>query len=77
MGADPWHQGAAVDDPPLGIGRGSVIENAIIDKNVRIGANVRIVNAEGQSEGEGPYHWIRDGIVVVPHNTVIPDGTVI
>jgi glucose-1-phosphate adenylyltransferase len=77
MGTDPYHDNASQDAPPLGIGRGSVIENAIIDKNVRIGRNVHIVNEAGVQEGEGPGYVIRDGIVVVPHNTVIPDGTTI
>ena len=44
MGGDPFHEeDAPAGAPPVGIGRGSVIENAIIDKNVRIGRNVRIV----------------------------------
>jgi glucose-1-phosphate adenylyltransferase len=60
-----------------GIRPGTLIENAIIDKNVSIGRNVRIVNESGLSEDEGPYHVVRDGIVIVPKNTVIPDGTVI
>lgn len=78
MGGDPFHdEDAPAGAPPVGIGRGSVIENAIIDKNVRIGRDVRISNESGAQSGEGPYHVIHDGIVVVPHNTVIPDGTVI
>ena len=77
MGSDPFHDDAPADAPPIGIGRGTLIENAIIDKNVRIGRNVRIVNESGAQEGEGPYHVVREGIVVVPHNTIIPDGTVI
>ena len=63
--------------PPIGIGAGSTIERAIIDKNARVGRDVRI-HAEGRRDdrdGEGWY--IRDGIVVVPKNAVIPDGTVI
>ncbi len=77
MGCDPFHDDPPSGSPPIGIGRGTVIENAIIDKNVRIGRNVRIVNESGAQDGQGPYHVIREGIVVVPHNTVIPDGTVI
>ncbi len=77
VGSDPYHMRDDGDVPPLGIGKGAVIENAIIDKNVRVGRNVRIVNASGERDGQGPYHVIRDGIVVVPHNTIIPDGTVI
>jgi glucose-1-phosphate adenylyltransferase len=77
IGADRRHMGSYPGIPPVGIGRGSVIENAIIDKNVRIGRNVQILNEAGVQDGECPYAVIRDGIVVVPHNTVIPDGTVI
>jgi glucose-1-phosphate adenylyltransferase len=77
MGSDPFHDDPPPGAPPVGIGRGSVIESAIIDKNVHIGENVRIVNEAGLEEAEGKGYVIREGIVVVPHNTVIPDGTVI
>lgn len=63
--------------PSLGIGDGSVIERAIIDKDARVGANVRIVNTGHVSEGEGPNFVIREGIVVIPKAAVILDGTVI
>ncbi len=63
--------------PPVGIGEGSLIQDAIIDLNARIGRNVRIVNKDGASEAEGESWMIRDGIVVVPKNSVIPDGTTI
>jgi glucose-1-phosphate adenylyltransferase len=77
MGSDPFQPTAEINQPPLGIGEGTLIEGAIIDKNVRIGRNVHIVNEAGLTEGGGPNHVIRDGIVVVPQNTVIPDDTVI
>jgi len=63
--------------PPVGIGSDSVIQNAIIDKNARIGAGVRIVNEAGVAEADGQDYFIRDGIVIVPKNGVIPDGTVV
>jgi glucose-1-phosphate adenylyltransferase len=63
--------------PPIGIGSESLIENAIIDKNARIGRGVRIVNASGAREKDGEGYFIRDGIVIVPKNGVIPDGTTI
>jgi glucose-1-phosphate adenylyltransferase len=63
--------------PPLGIGADSIIQHAIIDKNARVGQGVRIVNDLGLREKDGPGFYIRDGIVVVPKNAVIPDGTVI
>ena len=63
----------------LGIGAGSTVRRAIIDKNARIGTNVQIVNKdnvqEAQRENEGFY--IRSGIVVVLKNATIPNDTVI
>jgi glucose-1-phosphate adenylyltransferase len=63
--------------PPVGIGEGSIVENAIVDKNARIGRNVRIVNEAGVQEHDGNGYFIREGIVVVPKNGVIPDDRVI
>jgi glucose-1-phosphate adenylyltransferase len=63
--------------PPVGIGADSVVQGAIIDKNARIGDGVRITNAGGLSEHDGNGFYIREGIVIVPKNGVIPDGTVI
>lgn len=63
----------------IGIGPNSLIRNAIIDKNARIGARVQIINQnqvqEAQREDQGFY--IRDGIVVILKNARIPDGTII
>ncbi len=62
-------------EPPLGIGEGCHIEGAILDKNCRIGRNVRIVNQQGlEDTEETPFGMIRDGIVVMPKNTILPDG---
>jgi len=61
----------------IGIGRGSIIRNAIIDKNARIGCNVNIVNEKGLTKFDGDNYSIRDGIVVVHKNAVIPDDTII
>jgi glucose-1-phosphate adenylyltransferase len=63
--------------PDLGIGDGTVIERAILDKDCRIGRNVRLVNSRGVEEAEGDNYVIRDGIVVIPKASVVPDGTVI
>lgn len=63
--------------PDVGIGPGSVIEGAIVDKNARIGRRVviRMVPDRPDEEHE---NWVaRDGIVIVPKNAIIPDGTVI
>ncbi|MFO1022273.1 MAG: sugar phosphate nucleotidyltransferase [Planctomycetales bacterium] len=62
-------------EPPIGVGDGSVIEGAIVDKNCRIGRNVRVVNRSGvDSCPETPEYIICDGIVVVPKETVLPNG---
>ena len=64
---------------PIGIGSGSTIRRAIVDKNARIGQNVMITNKdrveEANREDEG--FMIRSGIVVVLKNARIPDNTVI
>ena len=77
MGADPYPPPGPPGAPPLGIGEGSLIQDAIIDKNARIGRNVIISNKNGLSEADGPGWAIREGIVVVTKNAVIPDGTAI
>ncbi len=61
--------------PPLGIGRNSVIDRAIIDKNARIGERV-VITPDGKAPNvDGSNYYIRDGVVVIPKNAVIPDGT--
>lgn len=83
MGADYYE---AVEDtkhndrmgiPNIGIGEGSFIEGAIIDKNARIGRQVIIRHIPHRAPEEHD-HWVsRDGIIIVPKNAIIPDGTVI
>lgn len=83
MGADyyPWHAvglRSTVDGPQVpGVAEGSVIENAIVDRNASIGRNCRLTNASGIQEANGDGYYIRDGLIVIPKNTVIPDDTVI
>jgi glucose-1-phosphate adenylyltransferase len=61
--------------PPLAIGEGTLIDGAIIDKNCRIGRNVRIKNDLGVMETpDNAAAMIRDGIVVVPKDATLPDG---
>lgn len=64
---------------PIGIGEGTVITNAIIDKNARIGKNVKIINKDGVSEATYPEKgiYIRSGIVVIQNGATVPDGTTI
>lgn len=63
--------------PNVGIGNNCEIENAIIDKNARVGHGVKLLNVRKVQEENGPNYAIRDGIVVIPKNAVIPNGTVI
>jgi len=82
MGADFYEEEATevpAGSPPLGIGRGSRIEGAILDKNARIGAGVSLSPAGKPANLDGPEgRWyIRDGVVVVPKGAIIPDGTTI
>ncbi len=66
---------AAAGIPPLGVGEGTHIEGAIIDKNCRIGRNVRAINASKvENSDETAFGMIRDGIFVVPKGTTLPDG---
>jgi glucose-1-phosphate adenylyltransferase len=78
MGADFYETSemAHGDHPRLGIGQGSVLRRAIIDKNACIGREVRLVNQEKLTEYQDPEgrFVVRDGIIVVPKNAVIPHG---
>jgi glucose-1-phosphate adenylyltransferase len=64
-------------DIPLGIGRGTRIENAIVDKNVRIGEGCILSPAGKPSEVDHPLYYIREGILVIPKGAAIPNNTVI
>jgi glucose-1-phosphate adenylyltransferase len=77
MGIDAHYPAPELGEPPPGIGEGCEIRNAIIDKNARIGRGVQICNEAGIEEADGDGWAIRDGIVVVAKNAVIPDGTII
>ncbi len=66
---------AARGVPPVGIGNGTIIEGAIIDKNVRIGRRARIVNEHGwDATADSDRFTVRDGVAVVPKDAVVPDG---
>jgi glucose-1-phosphate adenylyltransferase len=75
--AEEMERAAGDGQPPVGIGEDAVIENAIVDKNARIGRGVRILNERRDRERDAGGVYIRDGIVVVPKGTVVPDGTII
>lgn len=63
--------------PYLGVGSNTIIRRAIVDKNARIGSNVSITNRHNDNERDGENFYIRDGIVIIPKNAVIKDGTTI
>lgn len=79
MGADYYetHEEKKESDLAIGIGSRTVIRGAIIDKNARIGADVRLTNESGRLHLDSDNLFIRDGIIVVPKNAVIPSGTVL
>ena len=83
MGCDYYQtEEAACQDvhagqPPLGIGRNTRVDTAIIDKNARIGDNC-VISPEGKPpEQDHPLYFVREGIIVIPKNGVIPHGTII
>jgi glucose-1-phosphate adenylyltransferase len=64
--------------PDIGIGRGSIIKKAIIDKNARIGEVCRIgIDNFTREDGDFGDYYIKEGIIVIPKNAIIPTGTVI
>ena len=80
MGQDYYdspERAPAPDAPVMGIGHGAWIERTIVDKNARIGDDVRISPAGKPAFLDGPNYYIRDGIVIIPKNAVIKSGTVI
>ena len=83
MGADYYESDASRTEskqsgiPKVGIGRNCLIQNAIIDKNARIGDNSVLVNRDGIDNYDGEDYYIRDGIVIVPKDATIPPETVV
>jgi len=83
MGADYYETEAdraeneRLGRPAIGIGDGTVIEGAIIDKNARIGRNVRIRHLPDRPDSETDNWVARDGLVVIPKNAAIAGETVI
>jgi glucose-1-phosphate adenylyltransferase len=76
---DEMNQEVEAGVPHIGIGADTIIRRAIIDKNARIGAGVRLVNESGveEADGEDGSYYIRDRIIIVPKNATIKDGTVV
>ena len=70
-----WHR--AQGRPAIGVGEHTRIENAIIDKNARVGANCRISPAGKPKDLDHEHYYIRDGVVIIPKNGTVPDGTAV
>ena len=83
MGADFYEsdtlqaENAHAGIPDIGIGKKCLIQNAIIDKNARIGDNAVIANTKNLDNHDSDNYYIRDGIVIVPKDATIPPDTVI
>jgi glucose-1-phosphate adenylyltransferase len=83
LGSDYYESKESVDrheldgKPRIGVGSNCKIDNAIIDKNARIGNNVTISPAGKPDKLDHELYYIRDGIVIIPKNGIIPHGTVI
>ncbi|MEA4811464.1 MAG: glucose-1-phosphate adenylyltransferase [Anaerolineaceae bacterium] len=75
MGADFY--GNTKSGAPIGIGKNCHIQGAIIDKNASIGDNVIIKPFPEDASVDNPLYVVRDGIVIIPKNAVIPAGTTI
>jgi glucose-1-phosphate adenylyltransferase len=63
--------------PNLGIGNNCIIRNTIIDLDCFIGNNVQLINKDNQTDVESDLYFIKDGIIIIPKETVIPDNTII
>ncbi|ADG67804.1 glucose-1-phosphate adenylyltransferase [Planctopirus limnophila DSM 3776] len=80
MGADSYETEAELAAnrklgiPPMGIGDGCVIDGAIIDKDCRIGNNVKITNCQTGTLPKDSPLVLQDGVLVVPKGTTLPDG---
>jgi glucose-1-phosphate adenylyltransferase len=83
MGADSYESAEGLrrdtspDLPPIGIGKSTRIEGAIVDKNARIGDGCVVRSAGKPDTLDHPLYYVRDGIVIIPKGAVIPDGTLI
>jgi len=77
LGNDFWDEKGTSEVPAIGIGKNTQIENAIIDKNARIGKNVRIIGDKDLPDTRHPQYTVSGGIVIIHRNAVIPDNTII
>lgn len=75
--AESLRQNPLLGRPRIGIGRNTRIENAIVDKNARIGDNCVISPAGKPENVDHELYYIRDGIIIIPKNGIVPNGTVV
>jgi len=75
LGADFYEEETGANSIPLGIGRNTVLNRVIVDKNARIGDNVQLVNASRIDHADGDGYYIRNGIVIVPKGAHVASGT--
>ena len=83
MGSDFFESLAEIESnlmtgrPHVGVGTNSIIKRAILDKNVRVGQNVKLLNLQNIENYDAPdgSYYIREGIIILPKNALIPHGT--
>jgi glucose-1-phosphate adenylyltransferase len=76
LGSD-YYEAEPVADPAIGVGQNTRIDNAIIDKNARVGNNCVISPNGKPKDVDHELYFVRDGIVIIPKNGLVPHGTVI
>lgn len=76
MGADYYEDKATIASAPvpMGIGRNVFIQNAIVDKNAKIGDGAQISDKSNAPDSDGEFYHIRDGVVIIPKNATVPPG---
>lgn len=78
MGQDAYETEEELEEnaglPARGVGANCSITRAILDKNARIGDGVVVTSHLGKPNEDGDCYYVRDGIVIIPKNTVVPDG---
>ena len=80
MGADQYQTDCEIDEdleagrPRIGVGDGSLLDGVIVDKNCRIGEGVHVQGGESPKLPEDSCVVVQDGIIVIPKETILPDG---
>jgi glucose-1-phosphate adenylyltransferase len=78
MGQDSYETAEQIEEmaglPPRGVGKNCHITRAILDRNARIGEGVVIASHEGKPDEDGDCYYVRDGVVIIPKNGIVPDG---